>query len=259
MIENLRKQFVFRMEKRANVSRMDLALATAIAILGAFLVCAILMKLAGASIIETFMALFGGAFGGQRSILETLVKTTPLLLTAEAVTLAFRGKIWNIGAEGQLFTGAILAYWAYLIFQGLPPLLMFVVIVLAGFVGGAICGGIAGVLKARFNVDVIISTVMLNYIVEYLLSFLLSGNGPWRAPDSFYPHTPEIAVQARWLLMLPPSRLHIGFIIALGMAVFTYYLLEKTVFGLKIRSLGLIRLPANSVEFILLGCYFMSC
>jgi simple sugar transport system permease protein len=112
------------------------------------------------------------------------------------------------------------------------------VIVLAGFLGGAVCGGLAGVLKARFNVDVIISTVMLNYIVEYLLSFLLSGNGPWRAPDSFYPHTPEISEQARWLLLLPPSRLHIGFLIALVMAILTYYLLEKTVFGLKIRSLG---------------------
>ncbi len=238
MIDNLTQRLPFRIEKRANVTRKDLLVATGLAIVAALAVCAVLMKLAGASILETFVTLFGGAFGSQRSILETLVKTTPLLLCAEAVTLAFRGKVWNIGAEGQFFTGAIVAYGAYVQFQALPALPLFLVVVAAGFLGGAMCGSLAGVLKSRFNVDVIISTVMLNYIVDYGVSFLLSSNGPWRAPDSFYPHSPEVSAAAQWLILVPRSRLHVGFLIALASAVVVYVLLERTTFGLKVKAFG---------------------
>ena len=238
MIENLFRRIPYRIEKKATVTRKNQAVATGIAILAAFALCALLMKMAGASVPEAFSALIGGAFGSQQAILQTLVRTTPLLLCAEAITLAFQGKVWNIGAEGQFFTGAIIAYWAYTILQSLPAFPLFIIIVLAGFIGGALCGGLAGILKSRFNVDVIISTVMLNYIVNYWLYFMVSTYGPWRDPKSFYPYTPEVSTNARWLTIAPHSQLHIGFVIALASAVAVYILLEKTTFGLKIKAMG---------------------
>ncbi|MDD2696059.1 MAG: ABC transporter permease [Anaerolineales bacterium] len=238
MINHIAQGARYAIQKREVVTRKDRLIATLIAILAAFIVSGILMKMAGASVWEAFAALFGGAFGGQRSLLETLVKTTPLLLTAEAVALTFQGKIWNIGAEGQLFSGAMAAYWTYTLFQHLPPAPLFVLVVLGGFLGGAICGALAGILKARFNVDVIISTVLINYVVNYFLSFMLSATGPWRSPESYYPHTPEIDNAARWLILIPKSRLHLGFLIAVGVVAGMYFLLKKTVFGMKIRSMG---------------------
>lgn len=239
MIENaIKNKTTFRIEKRSNVTRKDQFLATAGAILAAFVVCVVLMKLAGASIPDAFAALYSGAFGSTQSIIETLVRTTPLLLCAEAVTLAFRGKIWNIGAEGQFFMGAIFSYWAYTVFQALPQLPLFLIVVAAGFTGGALCGWLVGILKARFNVDVIISTVMLNYVVSYAVYFMVSSYGPWRDPQSFYPYTPEISAAAQWLILVPQTRLHIGFLIALASAIVVYLILEKTVFGLKLKAMG---------------------
>lgn len=243
MIDNLSSgltnKLTFRIEKRANVTRKDQLLATGIAILAAFIICAVLIKLAGASITDAFSALYDGAFGSPQSILETLVRTTPLLLCAEAVTLAFRGKIWNIGAEGQFFTGAIVSYWAYTVFQNLPALPLFLIVVVAGFIGGALCGWLVGILKARLNVDVIISTVMMNYIVSYWVYFMVSSYGPWRDPSSFYPYTPVVSPAAQWLILVPQSRLHIGFLIALASAGAVYLILEKTVFGLKVKAMGI--------------------
>ena len=242
MIENptqrLTNRFAFRIEKRANVTRKDLLLATGAAILAALVVTAALMRLAGANVLDAFDALWGGAFGSPGSILETLVRTTPLLLCAEAVTVAFRGKIWNIGAEGQFFCGAIFSYWAYTIFHAWPALPLFGIVVVAGFAGGALCGWLVAVLKARFNVDVIISTVMMNYIVNYAVYFFLSAYGPWRDPKSFYSYSSEISANAQWPLIIPQSRLHVGFLIALASAGVVYLILEKTVLGMKIKAMG---------------------
>ncbi len=242
MVENppsgLTKRRTYRIEKRVNVTRKDQILATGGAILAAVIVCALLMKLAGANIFDAFSALYSGAFGSQQSILETLVRTTPLLLCAEAVTLAFRGKVWNIGAEGQFFSGAIVSYWAYTIFQSWPRLPLFLIVLTAGFIGGALCGWLVGILKSRLNVDVIISTVMLNYIVSYLVYFMVSSYGPWRDLTSFYPYTKEISLAAQWPILVSQSRLHIGFLIALASAGVVYVILEKTVFGLKVKAMG---------------------
>jgi ABC-type uncharacterized transport system permease subunit len=228
-----------RFEKREDVGFLGRLLAILFALLAAMLVSAILITLADASPTEAFINLLKGAFGNTRAILETLVKATPLILTGLATVIAFRGKIWSIGQEGQLFLGAIGGYWAYRVFEGLPGIVLVPIIILAGFIVGGMGGMLAGLLKAYFNVDEIISTVMGNYIIDYLLSFLLSGVGPWREPGSYYQQTAPISENAHFPLLFPIGRLHMGFLIALAGIMVVYLILNRTPFGYQIRAYGL--------------------
>lgn len=214
------------------------AIATILALVASLLVCLLALQLAGANITEAVGALLGGAMGSQRALLETLVRATPLIFTALAAAIAFRGRIWNIGAEGQLMAGAIAAYWAYTVFANWPPLLIAPIVILAGFAGGALLGTLAALLKVRFGVDEILSTMMLNYILSYLLSFLLSASGPWREPGSFYQQTALLPESVHWLTFFPRSRLHPGFLMAIAAAILLYILLQKTTLGYHIRAMG---------------------
>lgn len=226
----------FTLEKREDVGLGQQLLALAVALLAALIVMAILMIMAGANVLEGYAALYEGAFGSAQAFVATLVKATPLILTGLATTIAFRGRIWNIGVEGQLYAGAIVAYWASITLDSLPPLALFFVILLAGMVGGALWASIASVIKVKFEVNEIITTVLLNYIILYLLSWLLSG--PWRDPESYYQHSPQIAEATRFWVILQNSRLHIGFVVAIVVAILVYLILEKTPLGYEIRAFG---------------------
>ena len=154
------------------------------------IVTGLLMYIGGADIKAGFIALFEGAFGSWQAVVESLVKATPLILTGLATVVAFRARIWNIGQEGQLYVGAITAYWAYLQFNSLSPVILIPIIILFALIGGALCGLVPAVIKAKFGVDEIIITIMLNYIVIYFLSWLLSG--PWKDPNHYYQQSPII-------------------------------------------------------------------
>lgn len=212
--------------------------ATLVAVLAAFILCALLINVTGANVIKAFSGLFQGAFGNPKAIVETLVKSTPLLLTALAATVAFRGQVWNIGAEGQLFAGAIGAYFAYVNFMDAPRFVLVILTVIFGMLGGALWGLLAGVLKASFNVDIIISTVMLNYIATYLVSFLLSALGPWREQGSYQAQSPIVSDISKWPTLFGFSRLHVGLLLAVFLAFLTWILINKTSFGYKLRAYG---------------------
>ena len=235
-----------KIEKREDVGLVWRILSVVIALAAAFLISAFVIEAAGASFREAFISLFTGAFGGWRAITETLVKSTPLLFTGLATAIAFKGKIWTIGQEGQLFAGAIAGYWAYVSFQELPRFLLLFIITIAGFLGGAFYGWIPGVLKARFDVDEVISTVMGNYIIAYLLSLLLSGVGPWREPDSFYQQSPTIQKIAQYTILVSNTRLHTGFALAIIMTVIVYIIMLKSPLGYEIRAFGS---NPNAVKF----------
>jgi simple sugar transport system permease protein len=228
----------YKFEKRDDVSPLGRTLAIVVALIAAMLISAILIQLADASPYEAFTNLIKGAFGSKRSILETLNKATPLILTGLATVIAFQGKIWSIGQEGQFFLGAIGGYWAYRIFEGLPAGLLIPIIIIASALMGAAGGMLAGLLKAYFNVDIIISTVMGNYIIEYLLSFLLSGSGPWREPGSYYQQTAPITENAYFPLLFSNARLHLGFLIAIACSMIVYLILNHTPFGYQLRAFG---------------------
>ncbi|RWN40295.1 MAG: ABC transporter permease, partial [Mesorhizobium sp.] len=147
--------------------------ALAAAAAAAVLVCSLLFAAAGASPRAAFEALLKGSFGSSRAAGETLVKATPLIFTGLAACVAFRARIWNIGAEGQIFAGAMFAYWLQHNLIGFSSFIQIPVVIVGGVVGGALYAGLAGVLKTRFSVDEVISTVMLNYIIVYVISLLL--------------------------------------------------------------------------------------
>jgi ABC-type uncharacterized transport system permease subunit len=226
------------MQSRLN-SLVD-ALLPVLATLAALLVGAVMLLLLKVNPIVAYKALWDGAFGSSNSFAETLVKAAPLLLVALGICISFRGDVINIGGEGQMMVGAILATWVGLTFTGLPGWLVVTISMLAGFLGGAIWGGIPGLLKAYFNVNEILSTVMMNAIAVQLMLFLLRGPmiDPLQAQKaSKIPQTARLLEGFR-LPRLAPTRLHLGVLIAVILAVLVYVLLWRTTLGYRIRAVG---------------------
>lgn len=225
---------------RSRLSGLFDALLPLLATLAALAVGAVMLFVLGANPLEAYGALWEGAFGSTNAFAETLVKATPLLLVALGICISFRGDVINIGGEGQMIVGAILATWVGLSFTGLPGWLVILMAMLAGFIGGGIWGGIPGFLKAYFNVNEILSTVMMNAIAVQLMNFLLRG--PMIDPSqaqlaSKIPQTarlPEAFRLPRWA----PTRLHLGALIAVILAVLVYILLWRTTLGYRIRAVG---------------------
>src|SRR5512134_305962 len=226
------------MQSRLN-SLFD-ALLPVIATLTALAVGAVMLLFLKVNPIEAYQALWDGAFGSSNAFAETLVKATPLLLVALGICISFRGDVINIGGEGQMIVGAIFATWVGLTFTDLPGWLVITLAMLAGFVGGAIWGGIPGFLKAYFSVNEILSTVMMNAIAVQLMTFLLRG--PLIDPSqaelaSKIPQTARLLEIFR-LPRLAPTRLHLGALIAVGLAILVYILLWRTTLGYRIRAVG---------------------
>ncbi len=222
------------------VSRLIDASLPVFAALAALLLGAVMLFLLKVNPIEAYKALWDGAFGSTNAFAETLVKATPLLLVGLGICISFRGDVINIGGEGQMIIGAILATWVGLNFTGLPGWLVITLSMLAGFLGGAIWGGIPGVLKAYFRVNEILSTVMMNAIAVQMMNFLLRG--PMIDPSqaelaSKIPQTARLLEIFR-LPRLAPTRLHLGALIAVILAVLVYILLWRTTLGYRIRAVG---------------------
>lgn len=170
-------------------------------------------------------------------ILESLTASTPFIFASLAVALGFRSGLFNIGAEGQIFVGAIFSVFVGYSLTGLPAIIHIPLALLAGALGGAIWGFIPGWLKAKTGGHEVINTIMMNYIAFRLSDWLL--NGPMQRPDSFNPVSPTIMDSAKLpKLFGPPIRFHIGFFIALGVAWLVWWLLFRTRWGFDLRSVG---------------------
>ncbi|HLD92827.1 MAG TPA: ABC transporter permease [Anaerolineales bacterium] len=222
------------------VSRIIDSLLPVFATIAALVLGAVMLLLLGANPVQAYGALWEGAFGSGNAFAETLVKATPLLLVALGICIAFRGDVINIGGEGQMIVGAILATWVGLTLTGWPGWIVITLAMLAGFVGGAIWGGIPGLLKAYFKVNEILSTVMMNSIAVYLMNFLLRGPmiDPSQAElSSKIPQTARL-LEAFRLPRLAPTRLHLGILIAVALAILVYIVLWRTTLGYRIRAVG---------------------
>ncbi|HNH05647.1 MAG TPA: ABC transporter permease [Anaerolineales bacterium] len=225
---------------RSRLNALFDALLPVLATLAALGVGAIMLIFLKVNPVTAYKALWDGAFGSSNAFAETLVKATPLLLVALGICISFRGDVINIGGEGQMIIGAVLATWVGLTFTGLPGWLAVTLALVAGFLGGAIWGGIPGVLKAYFSVNEILSTVMMNAIAVQLMNFLLRG--PMIDPSqaelaSKIPQTARL-LDAFRLPRLAPTRLHLGALIAVVLAVAVYILLWRTTLGYRIRAVG---------------------
>ena len=223
-----------------SLSKLADALLPIFAALAALAFGALMLVILGANPLEAFSALIDGAFGSANALADTVVKATPLLLVGLGICISFRGNVINLGGEGQMIIGALVATALGLAFPDCPGKLMIPLAMLAGFLGGAIWGGIPGVLKAYFNASELLSTIMMNAIAVQLMNFLLSGPmiDPVQASKaSKIPQTARLA-KAFDLLRLVPTRLHLGAFIAVVLAFLVYILLWRTTLGYRIRAVG---------------------
>jgi simple sugar transport system permease protein len=205
-------------------------------LLGAFMLLAL-----GANPLVAYGALFEGAFGSTNSIADTLVRATPLLFVGVGICIAFRAGVINIGGEGQLILGALTGTVLALNMDGYPGWMIIPAVCVAGFLGGALWGAIPGYLKAKFNVNEILSTVMMNVIAVQIMNYLLAG--PLIDPVQIergtrLPETARIPAAAD-LPRLVPTRLHLGAAIAVLLAIAAWIVLWRTSIGYRIRAAGL--------------------
>ena len=208
-----------------------------IAVLVSFLVGGVLIALVGVDPLKAYQAFLHGAFGNRVNLGNTLSVATPLMLCGLGIAFAARGSVFNIGAEGQLYIGAIFAVWVGLRCAGWPAYLLAPLILASGFVGGGLWGFIPGILKAKYGINEIVLTVMLTEIAIQIVSWLIRG--PMLDPNSFgIPQTAALSKAGRLPLMLTGTRLHIGILIALVCALVIYILLWKTTFGFRVRAVG---------------------
>ena len=202
------------------------------------LVGAVVIVISGASPVEAYRTMLDSSAGGWRPLTRTLVLATPLILTGLAAAVAFRMKVWNIGAEGQLYMGAIAAAGlAVALPSGTPKLLLLLVIMVAGAVAGALWAGIAALPKAYFNTNEVITTLMLNFVALYFMNYLIFGSVSfWRDPGAAFPQGKIIPDVAQ--LPIISHRLHYGLLIALAAALVLWWSLRGTTWGFELRTIG---------------------
>lgn len=228
--------------RRLNSSRLFDALLPFFATILALVVGAVLLTILGVNPLTAYGSLLRGAFGTVSGFTQTLAKSTPLLLVALGICIAFRGGVINIGGEGQIIIGAVAAAAVALALPTLPGVLLVPLTLGAGVAGGAVWGGIAGVLKARFGVNEILSTVMLNAIALQLMNFLLRG--PMLDPEQIaagtnIPQSATLPDQVWLLRLVPRTLLHAGLVLAVILAVVVFIFLWRTTIGFRIRAVGL--------------------
>lgn len=167
---------------------------------------------------------------------DVLVHATPLILTGLAVAVAFRAGVWNIGADGQFLAGATMAAWIAVTGAGAFGWLALPAALVGGAAGGAIWAWIAAELRSRFGVLEVISTIMLNFVATYGVSYLVRG--PLQEPTHVYPQTSSVAEWARIGAIAPGTRLHWGFVLALLLALGTWWVIRSTTVGFRLRATG---------------------
>ena len=202
-----------------------------------FLMTALLVVLVKANPLEAYYYFLIDPLSSRVSALEVLVKATPLLLTGAAVTFAFVGGYWNIGAEGQLYAGAVAATAIGLQVDNLPAWLALPLMLIGGFVAGALWALTPALMKVKLAIDEVVTTLLLNAVALFGVSALL--NGPWRNPVSQWPQSPDIAATAIFPKLVARSRLHLGFLLAIVIILLLWYILTQTTLGLRMRAVGL--------------------
>jgi simple sugar transport system permease protein len=208
-----------------------------IAIPVTFLITSLIILIADANPLQAFYQFLIAPLSTRSGAIEVLVKSTPLLLTGAAAAFAFSGGYWNIGAEGQLYAGAIVAAWVGMVLQDVSPFIGIPAMVLGGMLGGLIWALPSALLKVKLGVDEIVTTLLMNSIVVSVVSYLL--NGPWRDPVTMWPQSPDIDPGTVFFKIIPKSRLHFGFIVAILVLVIIWFVINRTSFGLKMRAIGL--------------------
>jgi ABC-type uncharacterized transport system permease subunit len=212
------------------------SLIPVVSVLVTFLLTSGFVLAVGANPVEAAYYFLLDPLSNPVRLIEVLVKATPLLMTGAAVAFAFAGGYWNIGVEGQLYMGATVATAIGLQMHNFPAWIALPLIVIGGFLAGMAWAILPAFMKVRLKIDEVVTTLLLNYVAIYIVSAVL--NGPWRDPVSQWPQSPEIAASAIFPRLIPRSRLHLGFILAILIIIGLWFVLSRTAFGLKMRAVG---------------------
>lgn len=227
----------FRLEEREHRSLRRQFITPFIAVFIALLISSFFILLAGVNPLNSYKELFIGSFGSKNAVAETLSRATPIILTGLAASIAFRARFWNIGAEGQLYAGALAVTFFGTGIIELPAIIMIPFL----FMVGAIAGGLLllplVLLKIYYKVDEVVTTLLTNFIVILLVSYLLEG--PWKDPMSLgWPQGASVIDQGILPQILSKTRLHLGFIFSIISAILIWIVLSKHLIGYKIKAVG---------------------
>ncbi|HZF35126.1 MAG TPA: ABC transporter permease [Candidatus Angelobacter sp.] len=226
-----------RLEPRTGAPLAIVVAAPLVAFGVSLAVAALLVMWSGASALGTFALVLKGAAGSQFALLETLTRSTPLIFTGLAAAVAFRAKLWNIGGEGQLYIGAVLTAVLGAGLLPLPAPLLVPLLLVAGAIGGALTLLGPTLLKNRFGVDEVVTTLLLNFIVVLLVSLLLDG--PLKDPMGLgWPQSPKVIPAAALPKLVLGKRLHAGFLLAIAAALAVWYVNARTTLGYEMRAVG---------------------
>jgi len=230
-----------RLERRARVPRALLLGAPLAAIAVTLLLTSALVAWAGAPVGRAYVLLLEGGFGSRFAITETLTRATPLILTGLAAAVAFRARLYNIGAEGQLYAGALAAVAVGGLHGGsgfdAPAALLFPLMIAAAMAVGALLLLGPALMKSRLGVDEVVTTLLLNFIVLLGVSALLDG--PMKDPSAMgWPQSVALQDALQLDKLIERSRVHTGLLAALALAVALWVLLQRTTTGFEIRAVG---------------------
>ena len=230
-----------RLEARARYSRTALVVAPFAAIAFTLGVALLLVAWAGAPIGETYALIFDGAFGSRFAWSETLTRATPLMLTGLSAAVAFRARLWNIGAEGQLYAGALAAVAVGGLHGGtgfdVPAFVLFPAMLAAAVLAGALLLAIPTLLRTRMGVDEVVTTLLLNFIVLLFVSLMLDG--PMKDPTALgWPQSVALRDDLMLAKLIARTRVHTGIVYAIGLAIALAFLLRATTFGFAARAVG---------------------
>lgn len=243
---------MIRLMKKKEPGQYEGLQAAAIAAGLAFAVGAVIFAGLGVNPFTAYAAMFTGVFGSPQTFSEVLVKSTPLIFTGLAVAVAAVMMLWNIGAEGQLVWGGIFAAGAALfLFPAAPAPLLIPLVIGTSVLGGIFWALVPALLKARYNVNEILTTLLLNYVAIIYMEHLFYG--PWRDPAGFgFPGTAQIP-EAAQLLRFFGTRVSLGFPLAVVCAVGLFFLLNKTTWGYQVRVIGQEQKAARYAGFNVTG------
>ncbi|WP_223421649.1 ABC transporter permease [Tateyamaria pelophila] len=227
-----------RLEPIKNPSLGRKLVPPALALTTTIVIASLLAMLAGANPFSVLGLILKGAFGSQFALLETLNRATPLIFTGLAVAVAFRAKFWNIGAEAQLYAGALMTVLLGTGFLPWPSAALLPVIILASILAGAFLLLIPALLKTRFGVDEVVTTLLFNFIFLLFISMLLEG--PLKDPMGMgWPKSARLIPEARLPRIFEGLRLHWGFALALISAVGVWVIQTRSTLGYEMRAVGL--------------------
>lgn len=227
---------MIRIEPRQPSPLMNVAVPIGAA-LASLALAAVPLLLAGADVIAAFALMWSGVFGSLFTVTETLTRATPLILTGLAAAVAFRARLWNIGAEGQLYLGALAAVTLGSGLVEAPPVVLVPLVLAAGAAAGAVGLLVPALLKTRLGADEVVTTLLLNFVILLFVQLMLEG--PLKDPMGMgWPQSSPMIDAATLPTLVERMRLHAGLLIGLAAAVVLHVVMTRTVWGVRMRAVG---------------------